>query len=75
MEALRDRWLIAAEANDVLDNPAHPSWLPAAKFVHEATAGKPAQAIDLTSQGQQIFVAEVPAKSPTEDEWARQHSK
>lgn len=46
MEALRDRWLQAAEAEGVLSQPDHPQWMAAAKFVHEATAGKPAQTVE-----------------------------
>ena len=50
MEALRDRWLQAAEAESVLDNPAHPAWMSAAKFVHEAVAGKPREKVEQSGQ-------------------------
>lgn len=75
MRELRDKWLIAAESDKVLETSTHPCWMSAAKFVHEASEGKPAQAIDVTSQGERIFVAEVPPKAASETEWARQHKQ
>ena len=54
MEALRDRWLIAAEVERIVDDPDHPSWFQVGKFVHEATAGRPHQAVDVTSAGEKI---------------------
>ena len=54
MRRLRDRWLVAAEAEKVLENPAHPAWLQAAKFIHEAVEGKAPQPVDVTSQGKAL---------------------
>ena len=54
MRELRDRALIAAEAEKVLEDPDHPAWLSATKFMHEAVEGKPATAIDLTSKGKEL---------------------
>ena len=54
MRRLRDRWLVAAEAEKVLENPSHPAWLQAAKFLHEAVEGKAPQPVDVTSQGKAL---------------------
>ena len=54
MEALRDRWLAAAEAAEVVDDPDHPLFAPLGKFLHEAVAGKPAAAVDVTSNGKEL---------------------
>ena len=54
MRRLRDRWLVAAEAEKVLENPTHPAWLQAAKFIHEAVEGKAPQPVDVTSQGKAL---------------------
>ena len=70
MRALRDDALKAARAKEVLKNPDHPAWLGALKFVHEAVEGRPAQAVDVTSEGKRLpGVIILPAELP--DETAR----
>ena len=65
MEALRDRWLQAAEVERILDDPKNANWLGAGKFVHEAVSGRPAQAIDHTTKGDKLpGVILVPAETP-----------
>lgn len=54
MEALADRWRIAAAMHHIVDNPDHPHWMAVGKFVHEATRGKPAAAVDVTSGGKEL---------------------
>ncbi len=60
MEALRDRWLIAVEASTVVDNTDSPLFAPLGKFLHEATAGKPAQTVAVAATGEVTvrFIAE-----------------
>lgn len=62
MRELRDRWLVAAEAGDVLGNPSHPQWMAAARFVHEATEGKAQQSVDVTSGGKPLTNSERDAR-------------
>ena len=65
MEALRDRWLQAAEAERVLDDPKNVNWLGAGKFIHEAVSGRPAQSIDHTTKGDKLpGVIILPAETP-----------
>lgn len=45
MAALADRGALAAELEGVLDNPAHPHWLQAWKFVTEQAHGRAVQPI------------------------------
>lgn len=52
MEALADRWRIAAAAKGIADDPDHPMWMAVGKFAHEATKGKPAQTVAATVQGE-----------------------
>ncbi len=54
MAELRDRWLVAAEAEGIVDNPNHPEWFRVGKTFHEAVAGKPHQSADVTSNGESI---------------------
>ena len=54
MRELRDRALVAAEANGIIDDPTHPAWMQATKFFHEATEGRPAANVDVTSNGKEL---------------------
>lgn len=51
MVELRDRFLIAAEAEGVLDNPDHPQWAKVGTWVHEQLQGRAKQQVDVTSNG------------------------
>ena len=47
MRELRDRWVIAAEAHAILDDPEHPEWFRVGKVFHEAIDGRPTTPIEV----------------------------
>jgi hypothetical protein len=47
MRELRDRWLVAVEAGEIMDDPSHPEWFRVGKTFHEAIDGKPTAPIEL----------------------------
>ena len=47
MRELRDRWVVAAEAHAILDDPNHPEWFRVGKVFHEAIDGKPTAPIEI----------------------------
>lgn len=52
MRELRDRWLVAAEAHGVVDDPDHPEWFKVGKTFHEAVDGKPTSPIEVSVDGE-----------------------
>lgn len=48
MRELRDRWVIAAEAHAILDDPDHPEWFRVGKVFHEAIDGRPTTPVELS---------------------------
>ena len=48
MRELRDRWLVAAEANNIVDDPDHPEWFRIGKTFHEAVDGRPTTPIEVS---------------------------
>jgi hypothetical protein len=54
MEALADRWLIALEAGQVVDDDAHPHFEKVGKWLVEQLRGKAKQQVDVTSNGQTL---------------------
>src|SRR5687768_18590368 len=46
MEALADRWLQAAVASRIVDDPTHPLWMAVGRFVVEHAHGRPASRAD-----------------------------
>ena len=48
MRELRDRWLVAAEAHAILDDPDHPEWFRVGKVFHEAIDGRPTTPIEVS---------------------------
>jgi hypothetical protein len=65
MAELRDRWLVAAEAAGVVDDPDHPEWFKVGKTFHEAIDGKPATAVDLTTKGESLNVQRITINGQT----------
>lgn len=47
---LATRGAVAARARGILDDPDHPAWLGAWRFVAEQAFGKPTQPIDLSTE-------------------------
>lgn len=54
MTELRDRFLIAAEAEGVVDDPDHPQWAKVGTWAHEQLEGRAKQKVDLTSGGKSL---------------------
>ncbi len=54
MRELRDRWLVAADAEGIVDDPNHPAWERIGRTFHEAIDGKPASAVDVTTGGKPL---------------------
>jgi hypothetical protein len=54
MRELRDRFLIAAQAAEVIDNPDHPQWAKVGTWVHEQLEGKAKTSVDVTSKGESL---------------------
>jgi hypothetical protein len=48
MRELRDRWIVAAEAQAVLDDPDHPEWFRVGKMFHESIDGRPTTPIEVS---------------------------
>lgn len=54
MQEIRDRFLQAAVAQGVADDPDHPAWANVGKWAHEQLEGKAAQKVDVTSKGESL---------------------
>lgn len=54
MEELGDRWLVALEAGEVVDDPDHPQFANIGRWLIEQLRGKAKQQVDVTSNGQTL---------------------
>lgn len=54
MREIRDRFLQAAVAKGVADDPDHPAWAKVGQWAHEQLEGKAHQKVDVTSGGEPL---------------------
>jgi hypothetical protein len=54
MRELRDRFLVAAQAAEVIDNPDHPQWAKVGTWAHEQLEGRARTSVDVTSKGESL---------------------
>lgn len=66
MEELGDRWLVALEAGEVVDDPDHPQFANIGRWLIEQLRGKAKQQVDVTSNGQTLEALLAASHKPTE---------
>jgi hypothetical protein len=54
LREIRDRWLLAAVAKGVADDPDHPAWVKVGTWSHEQLEGKAKTSVDITSKGESL---------------------
>lgn len=54
LREIRDRFLQAATAEGVVDDPQHPAWAKVGQWAHEQLEGRAKQKVDFTSGGESL---------------------